>query len=82
MSQAGIGVYDTYSEKLNILIYNQTFAKGFIRLLNKDVNMDEPKGIFFWGAWRDFSAGIFPPIIFVRCYAKKMWISPTYTPMT
>lgn len=81
MSYAGIGVFDTFLEKLNILVYNKTYANSFIKQLNKDVNMGNPEGIFFWGAWRQFSAGPIPPIVFVWCHAENLWISPKYSPI-
>ena len=76
-SHPSVQAYNTRLERLNIDVYEQLKSNPCLslkRLKNVEVHLINTKGIFFWGCWKQFSAGPIPPIVFVYCYAEKISI--------
>ena len=72
-----INAYDLPLERLNINIYKE-FKSGpcFSLKQSKDIGVDiiDTNGIFFWGCWKQYSARLIPPAIFVLCHAEEVYI--------
>lgn len=75
LSHAGVHASDTWLEGVTIVVYNKSYAKGFPRMTNTIVNIDDAVGIFFFGERKQFGARLVPPIVFVWCHAEKLWIT-------
>jgi len=75
LSHAGVHASDTWLEGITILVYNKSYAKGFVKLRNTIVNIDDGSGIFFWGARKQFGAGPIPPVVLVWCHSEILWIT-------
>jgi hypothetical protein len=72
-----INAYDLPLERLNINIYKEFKSDPFFSLIqSKDIGVDiiHTNGIFFWGCWKQYSARLIPPVIFVICYTEEIYI--------
>jgi len=74
-SYVGIEAAFTPLERLHIVVKDGLVIKKFFPLLfNVGIDMNDVKGIFFAGVSEQFSAGLIPFIVFVRCHAERLWI--------
>jgi len=74
-SFAGADATLTPLERLHIRVKKGLTTKRlFPMLINAAVDIKHAKGIFFWGCEEQFSAGLIPPVVFIRCHAEKVWI--------
>ncbi len=77
MLQAGAVVDNQSYEKLNLIIYNKSIIDPQLSLMNQRdmiIYMRNVSGTFFWSCWSQTSAYKFPPLVFIRCSADKVWI--------
>ena len=72
-----VQAFDGLLERLNINIYEQFISKPCLSLKqskNTNVHLLDANGIFFWGCWKQYSAGLIKPIVFVLCHAEEVHI--------
>jgi len=72
-----VQVTDTRFEGLRVIIFNESIFNpcfSISKLIDALVFMHDAKGIFFWGCWKQFSARLIPPIVFVSCHANNVLI--------
>lgn len=73
-SYVGIGATLTPLERLHIIVKDGLTSKIFPILMLVGVDMNNAEGIFFAGITEQYSAGLIPFIVFVRCHAERLWI--------
>jgi len=76
---SGIAVQVGYDqlERINLLVFNKSIANpqtSFTNLIGTTVVINDARGIFFWACLEKYAARLIPPIIFICCYAEKLWI--------
>jgi hypothetical protein len=74
---SGVDVTNNRFERIRVTIFNKTILNPWISLPGLThivVFMHNATGIFFYGVLTQFSLRLIPPIVFVSCYADKVWI--------
>jgi len=68
---------DTWLEKANIIVYNKSISDPYMSLFwvtNTYIGVHNATGVFFVGAWKQFSVGFIPFRVFILCHAEQLRI--------
>jgi hypothetical protein len=76
MHHFGVTAWHTPLERIRVIVYNESIIHPwmtFYRLRNS-TGGNQVNGTFFWDS-EDDSASLFPPIVFVHCYAERFQVN-------